>query len=385
MGLKSIISKLLGGDSTSNQCTVSSSVTEATYQVLKKQLRLPKETPSRNGKTRELSPHTVIVQRYQPYTLLPKRGNNPFSTIAETLWVTAGRNDLESLNAHWLPRSFEYSDDWNSLTKQGTWRAGYGPRIRSFKCRDGTMLDQLDLCLHRLRKQSDTRQALITISDPSDDKIESSKDYPCNLVVQFLIRDGCLNTHVYLRSNDIIFGFCINSFEWMFISKYLSDQLGLRMGKYHHTSSSLHLYENHYDKAQAIVDNYIQVPLFKECRSELHLINPKEFKTLCDDAFTNGGKYILPDSTPEMILNFSKALYSENALTSGDIGVYIDLVTDITDYNLVLSLLEYGQRKVKTNCIYTNPILKDKLPSDIYVQTVSTLMKFARLYSDPSK
>lgn len=354
--------------------TVADSVSEATYEVLKKQMNLS-ETPSRNGNTKELSPHTVVINKPNPYTILSKRGNNPFSTIAETLWVSAGRNDLKDLNEKWLPRSYEYSDDWDDYSKTGTWRAGYGPRLRKYQCRDGSVLDQLELCIQRLKNNPETRQALMTISNPDEDKISKSKDYPCNLIVHFLVRNGQLNTHVYLRSNDIIFGFCINTFEWMFISKYVADQLGIKVGTYHHTASSLHLYEHHYDKAINIIDNYIPVPYFDRVPTTgLEMVTPKEFTDLCNEAFNSGGLSIIHKNSPEILLNFSKALYSNNAIVSGDLDVYVNLVTDITDHNLVLQLLEYGQRRFK-RAIWDNKAL-DKIPPSIRIQMIDVLKKF---------
>ncbi|MBC8493093.1 MAG: hypothetical protein H8D43_04840, partial [Chloroflexi bacterium] len=47
------------------------------------------------------------------------RGNNPIATMAEVLWVLAGRNDMEYLT-YYLPRAIEFSDD------EETWRGGYG-------------------------------------------------------------------------------------------------------------------------------------------------------------------------------------------------------------------------------------------------------------------
>lgn len=97
----------------------------------------------------------------------PRRHNNIFATVAETIWVVAGRNDLGFLS-HYLPRAPDFSDDGC------TWRAGYGPRIRKWQG-----VDQLAEVVRILRANSDSRRAVMSIFDPAQDFVES-KDIPCN-------------------------------------------------------------------------------------------------------------------------------------------------------------------------------------------------------------
>ena len=53
------------------------------------------------------------------------RNNNPFAAIVETMWVLRGRNDTKTLLPY-LPRANQFADDGKH------WRAGYGPRLRSY-------------------------------------------------------------------------------------------------------------------------------------------------------------------------------------------------------------------------------------------------------------
>ena len=85
-----------------------------------------KEVCVRGLKTRELPPCFIKISNPKARTLLyPKRGNNPFASLAETMWVLAGRIDMKWLKT-FLPRCVDYSDD------NYTWRAGYGARIRNW-------------------------------------------------------------------------------------------------------------------------------------------------------------------------------------------------------------------------------------------------------------
>jgi thymidylate synthase len=110
-----------------------SSVNQALPVLLSDLLEVGEETGSRNGRVKELL-NTQVVIKYprRREILVPNRGANVFAQIAETMWVLAGRNDVEWLSAY-LPRAKDYSDDGE------TWRAGYGTRIRtatvSINCR----------------------------------------------------------------------------------------------------------------------------------------------------------------------------------------------------------------------------------------------------------
>jgi len=84
------------------------------------------EVKVRDLMTKEIHPCLMHIINPQKRTLLyPKRGNNPFATLAETMWVLAGRNDMKFLTM-FLPRAADFSDDGQ------VWRAGYGPRLRKW-------------------------------------------------------------------------------------------------------------------------------------------------------------------------------------------------------------------------------------------------------------
>src|SRR5690348_6824007 len=80
----------------------------------------------RGSHTRELRNRLTVLERPQERCLVtPRRRNNIFATIAETMWVLAGRNDLAFLTRY-LPRAQDFSDDGQ------IWRAAYGPRLRNW-------------------------------------------------------------------------------------------------------------------------------------------------------------------------------------------------------------------------------------------------------------
>lgn len=209
------------------------------------------DVPSRNGVTKELS--MLQVELTQPWPLeitSIDRNVSIAAQIAETMWVLGGRNDVEWLSAY-LPQAPKFSDDGK------TWRGGYGPRLRKWAA--GTTetglpyhVDQLRHVVDLLNGDRDTRRAVINIYDPAIDT-EPGKDIPCNNWLHFLPRDGKLNLHVAIRSNDLMWGWSgINSFEWSALLVIVAGLTGFELGSVTFSISSLHLYDRHYAKAKRI-------------------------------------------------------------------------------------------------------------------------------------
>jgi len=65
----------------------------------------------RGERARELRNRVTILERpYEKCLFVPHRRNDVVASIAETLWVLAGRNDIAWLKTY-LPRAPNYSDD----------------------------------------------------------------------------------------------------------------------------------------------------------------------------------------------------------------------------------------------------------------------------------
>lgn len=198
---------------------------------------------SRAGNTLELM-HTTIVlgDPRQREILHPERKALYPAQIAETMWVLAGRNDVEWLG-HYLPRASEFSDDGK------VWRGGYGPRLRGT---EDPLLDVIDL----LKKDPGTRRAVINIYDNREDLGADSKDIPCNTLLHFIRNEcGLLDLAVMVRSNDLMWGWSgINAFEWSAVLEIVAHYAGVGMGRLVFHQSSLHLYERSWAKAERIAE-----------------------------------------------------------------------------------------------------------------------------------
>jgi thymidylate synthase len=226
-------------------------LTEALPSMFRHLLQDGAEVGSRNGRTKELAFTGITIEDgTSREILIPGRKHNLAAQIAETMWVLAGRNDMEFLTRY-LPRATDYSDDGLK------WRGGYGPRLRTWGLDFGDAVDQVEHCVNLLRASPATRQAVIGIYDPLVDT-EPGLDIPCNDFLHFLSRDGYLNLHIFVRSNDAMWGWSgINVFEWSSLLEIVAGMTGLNVGALHFSVSSFHLYEQHWEKAEQIAaDDY---------------------------------------------------------------------------------------------------------------------------------
>ena len=103
--------------------------------------------------------------------------------------------------------------------------------------------NQIDYVVAKLKDNPNTRHAAISIYDAKEyDKY--SKDTPCTYAVQFTILNDKLNMSVYMRSNDIWYGFCNDQYQFSSLQKMIADRLNLETGWYYHHAHNMHLYND---------------------------------------------------------------------------------------------------------------------------------------------
>lgn len=147
--------------------------------------------------------------------------------VGELLWYLSGSNRLDAIK--------KYSKAWESLSDDGeTINSAYGYRIF-----EQFGFDQWEYVKGLLKKDPNTRQAVIHIKDASN---KPTKDVPCTVSLQFLLRNGQLNLTTYMRSNDIWLGFPYDVFSFTCMQIIMAFELGVEIGEYTHIAGSLHLY-----------------------------------------------------------------------------------------------------------------------------------------------
>jgi len=103
--------------------------------------------------------------------------------------------------------------------------------------------DQLDYVVAKLRDNPDTRHAAISIYDAKEWP-SYKKDTPCTYAVQFTIINNKLCMSVYMRSNDIWYGFCNDQYQFASLQELVADRLSIDVGWYYHHAHNMHLYNN---------------------------------------------------------------------------------------------------------------------------------------------
>lgn len=169
-----------------------------------------------------------------------ERDCNPYFHLMESIWILAGRRDVDFVKL-FNSKIGDYSDDGD------TFNAAYGHRIRI-----NFGQDQLIGVISKLKKDPNTRQAVVQIWDPADLN-KDTLDKACNMQLIFEIRHGRLNMTVINRSNDLIWGaYGANAVHFSTIHEFVSHAVGVGLGVYRQFSHNMHVYT---DKFQKFIDS----------------------------------------------------------------------------------------------------------------------------------
>lgn len=181
----------------------------------------------RGQPTLEVLGATIVLAN--PYDALPVGIGRTFSpriAAAEALQLIGGVSHPEVMRSV-APRFEQFQDG-------GTFHAPYGERTRS----------QIPAIVERLRNDPDTRQAVVTLWDPQRDTFEEGlKDYPCTVMLQFMIRDSRLVMQTTMRSNDVWWGLAHDAFQFTQLQISIAAHLQIDVGPYYHHAGSLHIYQ----------------------------------------------------------------------------------------------------------------------------------------------
>jgi thymidylate synthase len=188
-----------------------------------------KPVSPRGKETKEIVGVQLRFDGRQNVIVNPVRDLNYRFMVAEWLWISCGRNDVGSI-ARYNKQIAQFSDD-------GIRFAGaYGPRIR----------EQMPYVKKNLLSDATSRQAVIEIWRPSPGP---SKDIPCTLTLQFLLREDRLNVVATMRSSDVWLGVPYDAFNFSQIGNALAGALGVEVGEVVMNLGSSHVYAPNYDGA----------------------------------------------------------------------------------------------------------------------------------------
>lgn len=256
---------------------------------------------SRNGDVTRLPGITnvTIMRPTEKVCFFNSRDANPFFHLIEAMAMLAGKNSNPMLS--FLAGNMKnFSDDglrYNSF---------YGERARV------TWGDQIASVIAELKRDPDSRQAVVNLSNPTD-LLRQTKDKACNLCMIFSVEDQRLNMTTFNRSNDCVWGFLTgaNMVHFPFFQEYVAAHLeGVSVGQWFHASANMHVYDWN-EKWQALVD---------ELAAEKKAYGDESF-----DPYANGdtGGISLIGSGAELA-SFDRALFSMLEQIGGTIAAVTD-------------------------------------------------------------
>lgn len=207
---------------------------------------------------------TLTIPAHNVLTYYARRLSYEFS-VAEWLWMLQGRRDVRTI-AYYNKAIAKFSDDGE------TFFGAYGPWLdRDFP-----------YIIETLQRDRDSRQAVASIWRPNPPE---SRDVPCTVSIQYLIRHDRLYAHTYMRSNDLFLGFPYDLFNFTQFQRQLAAVLGVEVGTYTHTVGSLHIYGRDLERITAILADGRFMPVVSP--SFLPTIHPMECPDLLSKLFVD--------------------------------------------------------------------------------------------------
>jgi len=230
------------------------------------------------------------------YTSMPR--STPMRYAAgEFLWYFSLRNDPEFI--------VKYSSFWNQLKNEtsagplneGKLNSSYGELTMGPNWKDASwgkeQITQWEWALWSIRRDSDSRQAIIHVNRPAH-QVSWIKDFPCTILFQFLLRDNKVHMIVTMRSNDLIKGLTFDFPMFSFFQEQFRADLqslvggSLELGHLTLTAGSSHIYSRDFVMVNEMLESgidsmgpiapltptpFIELPNFQRVHSD-------EFKAL---------------------------------------------------------------------------------------------------------
>lgn len=199
----------------------------------------------------------IISDAYANIIYHPLRKLNYRFLVAQWLTTLLGLEDrpiLDRFNKHLAG----YEEDGH-----GGRYPSYGPKLKP----------QWPFLMKTMLQDPETRQAVMTIWEPlvikelpptegvAGPSIVMTRDVPCTLSLQFLLRSGNLHIIVAMRSSDAWLGLPYDIFNFTMLANHLAAALSqarrerIRLGTITLNLGSSHLYEGNWAQAQEIVED----------------------------------------------------------------------------------------------------------------------------------
>jgi thymidylate synthase len=183
----------------------------------------------------------------------------PFRWIAEELfWFLSGDTNEANLRAKGVDIWAEWADEEH--TRRFSRAAGdlgpvYGYLWRSFggnyPQRNG--VDQIATLIKEIEQNPNSRRLIVTGWDPRQtDQVDLP---PCHTLFQFKVEAGrVLHCQLYQRSADAFLGVPFNISSYALLMHMIAHVCGLEVGEFVYTLGDYHIYQNHTEQVQELLE-----------------------------------------------------------------------------------------------------------------------------------
>lgn len=212
-----------------------------------------------NGTYRDDRTNTGVYSTFAPAQLIHVSTTNevplftskrvPFkSVLAETLWFTQGRTDLESLRAD----GCTWWDEW-ALEDDSIGR-GYGAQLRNWVNQFGEVHDQLQWVINEIKTNPTSRRLVLTMWNAGE--LQYMALPPCHgALIQFYVDEEAnrLDMLVYIRSSDMFLGLPTNIPSYYILQRMVAQVTGKMTGVLSVQLGDAHVYSNHVEQVEEML------------------------------------------------------------------------------------------------------------------------------------
>jgi thymidylate synthase len=181
------------------------------------------------------------------FPLLTNRKIHTRSIIHELLWFIRGETNVRYLHEHGV----SIWDEWANA--QGELGPVYGKQWRAWAGPDGRVIDQLQSVIEQIRRNPSSRRLIVSAWNVAD--LPRMALAPCHVMFQFYVSgSGRLSCQLYQRSADLFLGVPFNVASYALLTHMVAQVTSLQPGEFIHTLGDAHLYENHLEQAEQLLE-----------------------------------------------------------------------------------------------------------------------------------
>ena len=168
------------------------------------------------------------------------------SILHELLWFLRGDTNIAYLNEHGVTIWDEWADEHGELGPV------YGAQWRSWPTPDGERIDQIARVVENIQRDPDSRRHIVCAWNVAE--VARMALPPCHLLFQFYVADGRLSCQLYQRSADLFLGVPFNIASYSLLTLMVAQVVGLEPGDFVHTLGDAHLYLNHLEQVDTLLE-----------------------------------------------------------------------------------------------------------------------------------